>query len=81
MKALATLRHLTILLVFALAASTVSAADGAKKARKTNAKPAVERAATAQRRIVAAFVDPTAPLAEMVERVRTERAAQDGPQQ
>lgn len=76
MKALATLRNLTILFVFAMAASTASAADGATKGRKGSAKPAVERSAAPQRKQVAAFVDPTAPLAELVERVRTERNTQ-----
>jgi hypothetical protein len=82
MKALNTLRNLIFFFVLVLAASSASATDGAKlhspgasgKLRKADSKPAVERTAKPQRREVAAFVDPTAPLAELVERVRSERA-------
>ncbi len=74
MKALPTLRHLTILFVFALAAASSSASDGAKKARKADNKPAVVQTVKPQRKMVAPFVDPTLPLTELVERVRTERA-------
>ncbi len=70
MKALATLRHLSILVLFALAANSASATDGAKKTRKAAVKPATEHTAQPQRRQVAAFVDPTTPLAELVERER-----------
>ena len=74
MKALNTLRNLIFFFAFVLAATSASAADGAKKVRKTVSKPAVERTVKAERKQVAAFVDPTAPLAELVERVRTEQA-------
>jgi hypothetical protein len=82
MKALNTLRHLTILFVFALAAASASASDGAKlpspgssgKTRKIADKSAVERTVKPQRKEAAPFVDPTLPLTELVERVRTERA-------
>ena len=74
MKALATLRHLTILFVFALAAGSASASEGAKKTRKGDNKPAVVQAVKSQRKMVAPFVDPTLPLTELVERVRTESA-------
>ncbi len=75
MNASATLRHLTLLLVLALAAPAASATDHGKKATKAAAKVSVEPAAKPQRKEVAAFVDPTAPLAELVERERTERSA------
>jgi hypothetical protein len=74
MKALATLRHLTILFAFALAAATASASDGARKPRKAVAKAEVACPVKPQRKEVAPFVDPTLPLTELVERVRTERA-------
>ena len=74
MKALATLRHLTILFVFALAAGSASASEGAKKTRKADNKPAVVQPLKPQRKMVAPFVDPTLPLTELVERVRTESA-------
>lgn len=73
MKALATLRHLTILFVFALAAASASASDGAKKTRRIANKPASERTVKHMRKEVAPFADPTLPLTELVERVRTER--------
>ena len=80
MNALATLRHLTLLFVFALAAGSASASEGAKKTRKgdnpgssAGAGPAVTRTVKAQRKMVAPFVDPTLPLTELVERARTER--------
>lgn len=75
MNASATLRHLTILLVLAMAAPAASATDHGKKATKAAAKVSVEPAAKPQRKEVAAFVDPTVPLAELVERERTERSA------
>lgn len=75
MNASATLRHLTLLLVLALAAPAASATDHGKKATKAAAKVSEEPAAKPQRKEVAAFVDPTAPLAELVERERTERSA------
>lgn len=75
MNASATLRHLTLLLVLALAAPAASATDHGKKATKAAAKVSVEPATKPQRKEVAAFVDPTAPLAELVERERTERSA------
>lgn len=78
MKTLATLRQFLVLIVFAMAAATASAEDGSKKTRKNSKKQNVERTTLApqpaQRRQVAAFVDPTLPLAEMVERIRSERA-------
>lgn len=76
MKALDTLRNLIIFFAFVLAATSASATDGARKVRRTVSKPAVERTAKPQRKEVAAFVDPTTPLAELVERVRTEQAQQ-----
>lgn len=75
MNASATLRHLTLLLVLAMAAPAASATDHGKKATKAAAKVSVEPAAKPQRKEVAAFVDPTVPLAELVERERTERSA------
>ena len=80
MKAPTTLRHLTLLLVLALAAPAASATDHGKKATKAAAKVSVEPAAKPQRKEVAAFVDPTAPLAEMVERERTERSTRPADQ-
>ena len=76
MKALNTLRNLIFFFAFVLAASSASAADGARKNRKVTAKPAVETTVKAPRKQVTAFVDPTAPLAELVERVRTQQAQQ-----
>ena len=76
MKALNSLRHLAVLLLFALAAATASAAPGdadTKKVRKTADRPAVERTVKPQRKQVAAFADPSLPLAEFVERVRAEQ--------
>ena len=75
MKALTTLRNLTILLVFALAAATASASDGAKRARKAVVKAEAANTVKPQRKEVAPFVDPTLPLTELVERVRMENAA------
>lgn len=74
MKALNTFRHLIILFVFGLAAGNASASEGAKKARKGDNKPAVAQTMKTQRKMAAPFVDPTLPLAELVERVRIERA-------
>lgn len=76
MKALNTLRNLIFFFVFVLAATSANATDGARKNRKVVAKPTVETTVKAERKQVAAFVDPTAPLAELVERVRTEQAQQ-----
>lgn len=73
MKALAHLRHLTILFVFALAAATASSADGGKSPRKAVLKSAAEQTVKPARKEVAPFADPTLPLTELVERVRTER--------
>lgn len=77
MKALRTLRHLAVLLLFALAAATASATPGergTKKIRKAGERTAVERTTKPQRKQVAAFADPTLPLAAFVERVRAEQA-------
>lgn len=78
MKALNLLRNLIFLLTFLAAASSVSAAEGTEKPRKASTNGsragAAERTVKAPRKEVAAFVDPTAPLAELVERVRTEQA-------
>ena len=74
MKALNFLRNLILILAFLVAASSASAADGAKKSRKLASKVATERTVKPQRKEVAAFVDPTTPLAELVERVRSEQA-------
>ena len=76
MKALNTLRNLIFFFAFVLAATSASATDGAAKNRKVVSKPAAERTMKAERKQVAAFVDPTATLAELVERVRTEQAQQ-----
>jgi hypothetical protein len=76
MKALNILRNLIFFFAFVLAATSANASDGAKKVRKADGKPAMERAVKAPRKQVAAFVDPTAPLAELVERVRSEQAQQ-----
>lgn len=76
MKALNTLRNLIFFFAFVLAATSASAADGTKRTRKVSAKTGTEHAIKPQRKEVAAFVDPTAPLAELVERVRTEQAHQ-----
>ena len=73
MNALATLRLLTLLVLFTLAASPASAKEGAKKCRRPACRPTTEQAAKPQRRLVAAFVDPTVPLAELVERERSAR--------
>ncbi len=73
MKPLATLRLLSLLVLFALAANSASAVDGAKKCRKAACKAAKEQTVTPRRKMVAAFVDPTSPLAELVERERTAR--------
>jgi len=73
MKALNTFRHLIILFVFALAASTASASEGGKKSRKAVAHAEVACTAKPERKEVAPFVDPTLPLTELVERARTER--------
>ncbi len=81
MKALRTLRHIATLLLFGLAAATASAApagtgdrDSARRVRKASQRPAAERTMKTQRKEVAAFADPTLPLAVFVERVRTEQA-------
>ncbi len=74
MKALNTLRNLIFLLFFAAAAASVSAADGDTRPGKPTRKSAVEHSSKAQRNMVAPFVDPTLPLTEFVERIRTDRA-------
>lgn len=76
MKALNLLRNLIFLLTFLCAASSANAAEGTEKTRKAASKTAAERPVKALRKEVAAFVDPTAPLAELVERMRTEQAPQ-----
>ena len=76
MKALNTLRNLIFFSAFVLTATSASATDGASKTRKVVSRSAVERTVKVPRKQVAAFVDPTAPLAELVERVRTEQAQQ-----
>lgn len=73
MKALTSLRHLTILFVFAMATAAASASDGGKCPRKVATKPVAETTAVAVRKEVAPFADPTLPLTELVERLRTER--------
>ena len=73
MNALNLLRNLLLLLTLLLAASSVSAAEGEKNTR-SGAKPHVVRTAKPQRKVVAAFVDPTLPLAGFVERIRLESA-------
>jgi hypothetical protein len=77
MKALNTLRNLIFFFAFVRATTSASATDGAKRTRKVSARTGTEQAIKPQRKEVAAFVDPTAPLAELVERVRTEQAQQN----
>lgn len=75
MKALNTLRNLIIILVFAVAAANASASNGASEPRKADSKSAVAKPVTPQRKMAAPFVDPTLPLTELVERIRTEQAS------
>ena len=70
-----TFRQLSILFAFTLAFSSATATDGEKHARKSAAKPTTAQAVKAPRKEAAAFVDPTTPLAELVERERAKRAS------
>lgn len=72
MSTLHLLRNLILVLTLAMAADPVSAADSGKTPKRAN-KPTAEHTAKPARKKVAAFVDPTLPLAEFVERARTER--------
>lgn len=74
MKTLASLRSLTIFLVLSLSMVTANAADGSRKGRKDKRAASTEQATKAPRKEVAPFVDPTAPLAEFVERERQLRS-------
>ena len=76
MKALNTLRNLIFLFFFAAAAASASASDApAKPAHGEQVrKQAAHRTAGARRKEVAPFVDPTLPLAELVERARLQNA-------
>lgn len=83
MKALNTLRNLILLLAFAVVALDAAATDGPKSRRcspvaqgcgKAVAKTATASPANTSRKMAAAFVDPTLPLAELVERERAERS-------
>lgn len=74
MKARNTLRNLTLLLVFAVAAMDASATNDPKGDRATAGKATATTVPTgAPRKMAAAFVDPTLPLAALVERERAER--------
>lgn len=82
MKALNTLRNLILLLAFAVVALDAAATDGPKSGRcspvaqgggKAGAKTAIAGPTRTFRKMAAAFVDPTLPLAELVECERAER--------
>ncbi len=68
-----TLRNILLLLVLAMAAATASAETGRTKRNKATTRQ-VAAPQNHQRHEVAPFVDPTLPLAGMVEQVRAERA-------
>lgn len=74
MRTLNTLRNLIILFFLCAAAASASATDRASKPQNKAHRGVHHQAVAHQRKEAAAFVDPTLPLAEFVERLRDQQA-------